>query len=207
MKDYFGLSEKEIDLIKKLNTPSKIQDFLNSLNMNFEPKGDECNSPSKVLDTKKAHCIEGAVLAALILRYHGQEPLLLDLESTNNDYDHVVALFKKDGFFGAISKTNHAVLRYREPIYRDVRELVMSYFHEYFLNSDGKKTLRAYSDPINLKIFDKKNWMNTKEEVWFIPEYLAKVKHHKILTKNQIKSLRKADIVERKAGEIIEYKK
>lgn len=187
MSNYSAFSKKEIALIKKLNTPKKVQDFLNSLKMNFEPNGDECNSPLTVLRTRKAHCIEGAILAALILRYHGREALLLDLETTNNDFDHVVALFKEDGYWGAISKTNHAVLRYREPIYRDIRELVLSYFHEYFLNKNGKKTLRAYSDPINLNIFDKKNWVGTEKEVWFIPEYLVKVKHHNILTKEQIK--------------------
>ncbi len=207
MENFFGLSEKDVKLIKKLNTPAKVQDFLNSLDMNFEPNGDECNSPAEVLRKKRAHCVEGAILAAVILRYHGMEALLLDLESNNSDFDHVVALFKEDGYWGAISKTNHAVLRYREPIYRTIRELALSYFHEYFLNKDGAKTLRTYSVPVNLKVFDKKNWVNSKEEVWFIPEYLTKVKHHKILTKKQIRMLRKADIVERKAGEIVEYEK
>jgi hypothetical protein len=205
MENYFGLAEKKIKLIKKLNTPKKVQDFLNSLEMNFEPNGDECNSPKVVLETKKAHCIEGALLAAIILRYHGREALLLDLESTNSDFDHVVTLFKENNCWGAISKTNHAVLRYREPIYKTLRELVLSYFHEYFLNSTGTKTLRAYSDPVNLKIFDKTNWVTSNEDIWFIPEHLTKIKHYKILTRKQIRTLRKADPVERKAGEIVEY--
>ncbi len=207
MEEFFGLPQEHIHLIKKLNSPKKIQDFLDKIEMNFEPQGDTCISPETVLKTKKAHCIEGAVLATLILRYHGHEPLLLDLEAIDPDFDHVVALFKKDGCWGAISKTNHAVLRYREPIYKTIRELTMSYFHEYFLNECGTKTLRRYSNPVNLKRFDKKNWVCSKKNIWFIPEYLTKVKHHNILTKKQIRNLRKADAVERKAGRIVQYKK
>src|SRR3989338_9184712 len=115
-KDFFGLNEDEIKIIKNLNTPKKIQDFINSLKINFEPNGDTCQSPRMVLKTRTCHCIEGAILAATILRFHNFKPLLLDLESTSKDFDHVVALFQVNGFWGAISKTNHAVLRYREPI-------------------------------------------------------------------------------------------
>ncbi len=205
--DFFkDLTKEEIFIIKKLNTPKKIQDFLDTLKMNFEPKGDTCFSPRTVLKLKKAHCIEGALLAAIILRFHGQEPLIVDLESNKKDFDHVIAIFKKDGFFGSISKTNHAVLRYREPIYKNLRELVMSFFHEYFLNENGEKTLRSYSKPVNLKIFDNKNWITWQDDVWFIPEYLTKIKHYKILTKKQILNLRKADKVEISAGKIVEYK-
>lgn len=200
---YFEKKDKKI--IKKLNTPKKIQDFINKLEINFDYDEDTCQSPSTVLKSGKAHCIEGAILAAAILRYHGFEPLLLDLESTKEDYDHVVALFKQHGCWGAISKTNHAVLRYREPIYRNLRELSLSYFHEYFLNKNGKKTLRKYSKPVNLKIFDKLNWVSTNKEVWFIPEYLVKVKHYPILNKKQISLLRKADPPEIEAGKILEY--
>jgi len=206
MEEFFGLSKESISLIKKLNTPKKVQDFLvNSIEINFEPQGDTCISPATVLKTKKAHCIEGALLATIILRYHGHEPLLLDLEANDPDYDHVVALFKKNGYWGAISKTNHAFLRYRDPIYKTIRELVLSYFNEYFLDTNGKKTLRKYSNPINLKRFDKHNWISSEEDVWLIPEYLTKVKHHKILTKKQALNLRKADPVELKAVQIEEY--
>ena len=107
----------------------------------------------EVLRAGKAHCMEGALLAAAILEFHGHKPLLLDLRSTSEDLDHVVALFKQNGYWGAISKTNHVVLRYREPIYGSVRELAMSYFHEYFLDN-GKKTLREYSVPVDLGKFD-----------------------------------------------------
>lgn len=150
--------------------------------------------------------MEGAILAAMILRYHGHKPLVVDLESTKKDFDHVITIFKENGKFGAISKTNHAVLRYREPIYNSVRELVMSFFHEYFTD-DGKKTLRKYSMPVNLKRFDKLGWMETFDEVWYIPNYLVKVKHFSILAKNQIKHLRKADDIEIEAGKLTEWEK
>ncbi len=204
MQDLFGL-EKYAETILALNTPRKIQDFVNELGMNFEKEGDTCFSPATVLEKGEAHCMEGALLAATILRCHGQEPLLLDLVANDKDFDHVVALFKKDDCWGAISKTNHAVLRYREPVYKNIRELVMSYFHEYFLNENGFKTLRAYSKPVNLKRFDKTNWVSSKEDVWFIPEHLTQIKHYDILSKKQLMSLRKADEVEIKAGSIIEF--
>jgi hypothetical protein len=197
-------SKEELKIIKKYNTPSKIQDFINSLKTNFEEKGETCQSPSSVLKSGKAHCMEGAMLAAAMLRVHGFTPLLVDLETTNDDYDHVLAVFQQNGHWGAITKTNHAVLRYREPVYRTIRELVMSYFHEYFLNSSGKKTLRKFSDPVNLEQFDKFNWMASEDEVWFIPDYLARVKHFKILSRSQIRGLRKADEVEIKAGELVD---
>ncbi|PIN93623.1 hypothetical protein COU54_02375 [Candidatus Pacearchaeota archaeon CG10_big_fil_rev_8_21_14_0_10_31_24] len=206
-KEFFGLNEEEIKIFKKYNSPSKIQDFLDSLKINFEEEGkDTCMSPKMVLKSGKAHCMEGAIIAAAMLRFHGYPPLLLDLEATPEDFDHVVTLFKIEGFWGALGKTNHGVLRYREPVYRDIRELVMSFFHEYFLNKNGKKTLRAYAGPIDLKRFDNLNWIGSEEEVWFIPEYLANVKHIQILTKKQIKNLRLAHPIEIEAGKIVEHK-
>lgn len=194
-----------LNLIKRLNTPKKIQDFINSLKMNFDYEEDTCQSPKQVLHSKKAHCIEAAILAAAILKYNGYQPLLLDLEATNDDYDHVIALFKQNGYWGAISKTNHSVLRYREPIYKTIRELALSYFHEYILDENGKKTLRKYSKPVNLNKFNKLNWISSDQEVWFIPEYLLKAKHFSILNKKQIANLRKADKIEIKAGKLKEF--
>ncbi len=201
----YGLNEKEVKILKALNTPRKIQDFLNKIPINFEEKGDTCFSPKKVLMENKAHCMEGALLAAAALRINGEKPLVLDLTSTPKDFDHVVCVFKRDGRWGAISKTNHAVLRYREPVYKDVRELVMSFFHEYF-DDNGKKTLRSYSLPVDLSKFDYLNWMASEEDVWPIPDYLAKVKHFPILTRSQISGLRKADSSEIEAGKITDWK-
>lgn len=199
------LPQKAYTILKKLNTPVKIQNFLDTLPMNFEEKGDTCFSPMTVLEKNSCHCIEGAILAALALRLHGHPPLLLDLTADKTDYDHVVAVFKMDGRWGAISKTNHAVLRYREPIYGSVRELAMSYFHDYVNINTGKKTLRSFSRPINLKRFDRLGWMTTQEEVFEIPAYLAEVRHHKILNRRQVRNLRPADAIEIKAGSIPEW--
>lgn len=206
MKRGFGFSYRVIEIFKKLNSPAKIQDFLNKLRINFEEGGESCMSPSMVLKTGKAHCMEGAMFSACVLRFHGYKPLVVDLESTKEDYDHVISVFKEKGYWGAIGKTNHAVLRYREPVYKSIRELVMSFFHEYFLNSDGKKTLRRYSLPVDLSIFDDKKWMTSEEDVWYIPEYLTKIKHYPILKRWQIRNLKKADDIEIRAGKLVQEK-
>lgn len=201
-----SFTKKEIALMKRLNTPAKVQDFLNGLRFNFEDDGkDTLKSPIRVMREKKAHCFEGAVLGAYILSFHGYKPLILHLETTKGDFDHVVALFKEGGLWGALSKTNHAVLRYREPVYKNTRELVMSYFHEYFLDN-GKKTLRKYSEPLDLNIFGK-NWELSEKDLWKIDEKLDKVKHYDIAPKKTIKNLRRAEKIEIKAGKIEEYKR
>jgi len=202
----FNLNEKEEKIFRELKNPSQIQDFLNKFPINFEEKGDTCLSPRQVLKKGKCHCIEGAMLAALALRLQGRKPILVDLTASRHDFDHVIAVFKQDGKWGAISKTNHGVLRYREPIYNSIRELVMSFFHEY-TDDKGRKTLRSYSLPVNLARFDKKGWMAAEKDVWYVNDYLAKVRHYKILTRKQIRNLRKADKLEIKIGKITEWKK
>lgn len=199
-------SKDEIKLFKKLNSPQKIQDYLNSLPFNFREDG-VFVSPRYVIKTKKSDCLEGALFAASVLEFHGEIPLIIDLRSVKKpfDYDHIITVFKKFNCFGAISKTNHAVLRYREPVYKTVRELVMSYFHEYFLN-DGTKTLREYSLPYDLNKLNYLNWRTTEENLWEIHEILDKIKHYPVLSKEQIKNLRKADKIEIDAGKIVEYK-
>ena len=194
----------EIKLLRRLNTPAKIQDYLNTLPFNFEKKGETCMSPREVMKNKKAHCMEGAMFSATVLEFHGHKPLLLDLRSENPDDDHVIAVFKQFGCFGAISKTNHAVLRYREPIYKTIRQLVLSYFHEYFLHT-GRKTLREYSEPFDLSKL-KINWRTNQKNLFEIPKLLDIYKHHQILSAKQIKNLRKADKIEIEAGKIVEYK-
>ncbi len=200
-----GLTKKELKILGKLDTPAKIQNFLDKIGINFEPHGATYMSPHMVLKTRKAHCFEGALLAATALRLQGQKPLIVDLVATREDRDHVIAVFKENGCWGAISKTNHAVLRYREPVYKTIRELVMSYFHEYFLHS-GKKTLRAYSLPIDLSRFDNTGWITSEKNLWHIRRYLDTVPHYKILTPATIRTLRKADPIEIKAGKIVSEK-
>jgi hypothetical protein len=202
----FGLEKKELKILKKLNTPKKIQDFLDTLKINFEEDGDTCMPPKLVLEKRICHCAEGAILAALALRVNGYPPLLIDLKANENDFDHLVAVFKQYGKWGAISKTNHMALRYREPIYFSIRELAMSYFHEY-LDNDGRKNLRSFSEPVNLKIFDKKNWMTSKDEVLYIADYMDEVKHYSMLNKKQIRNLRRANKIEIDAGKLVEWQK
>ena len=147
-REDLGLSKGEFATLARLSTPQKIQNYLNALPQNFEPDGQTCLSVREVLHQKRAHCIEGAMLAALALWIQGEPPLLLDLKATR-DYDHVVALFRRGGHWGAISKTNPPLLRYRDPVYRTLRELAMSYFHEY-ANRRHQKTLRSWAGPFDL---------------------------------------------------------
>lgn len=197
------LSKKETILLKRLNTPQRIQDFLNTIPINFEPDGDTLLSVRGVLTKRRAHCIEGALVAAAALWYHGHPPLLLDLKASKEDYDHVVALFKKDDYWGAISKTNHAVLRYREPIYKTIRELALSYFHEYF-NDKGEKTLRSYSKPFSLKKYEIA-WVVGNENLWDLGAALDDSPHTALITKKQQCNLRRADLLEIQAGKLIQY--
>src|ERR1035437_3867821 len=201
---------KALNNLKKLKNPKQIQDYLNSLPFNFEKKGETYRSVCRTIESGTAHCFEGALVAAYALKQLGHKPLLMDLRATDKDVDHVVALFREKtvppaGGWGAISKTNHAVLRYREPIYKSVRELAMSYFHEYFLKS-GVKTLRSFSKPFDL---DKSgfDWVYGDKELFDLMYALDNYPHIDILTNKQIKNLRKADKIEIKTGEIVEYKK
>ncbi len=196
----------ETRLFAGLDSPKKIQDFLETLSVNFEKDGETCRSPRLVLRHKSAHCMEGAMLAAAILEFHGHKPLVLDLRSVKpHDDDHVVAVFRQFGCWGAISKTNHAVLRYREPVYKTIRELALSFFHEYFLDS-GKKTLREYSDPFDLRYFNRLKWRTADRELFEIPQRLDSIRHYKLLFSAQIRNLRKADPIEIKAGRLTDWK-
>ena len=195
---------KEFAVFKKLTTPAKIQDFLEQIPINFEEGGETYYSPREALKHKRAHCMEGALIAAAALWYQGKPPLLLDLKTSARDVDHVVALFRHRGKWGAISKTNHAVLRYRDPIYRDVRELAMSYFHEYFLDN-GKKTLLGYSKPFDLSRHNT-DWLATKENLQHIVDDLDDSPHFPIVGK-KTGPLRKASRLEIAAGKLVEWKK
>lgn len=197
-----GLDHKEWQSLKKLNTPAKIQDFLNSLKFNFEKDGDTNSSVGETLKRGSAQCLEGAFVAAAALWIQGKRPLILDLKAVRPDFDHVVTLFEKDGYWGAISKTNHAALRYREPIYKSVRELAMSYFHEYFLKN-GRKTLRSFSKPFDLS--KNTEWLSSKEDLVDLAHRLDRSPHTEMLTKAQTKNLRRAEEIEVLAGELTEY--
>ncbi len=200
----FGLSSEELAVLKKLDTPEKIQDFLDDMPSNLSRYSESCSSPRMALRKGRAHCIEGAFIAATALWLHGERPILMDLKAIDPDFDHVVTLFKRDGHWGAISKSNHPVLRYRDPIYRTLRELALSYFHEYVYVKTGDKTLRSYSRPFSLKRFGTE-WITSEEHLWDIAEALDESPHYALLTKEQEKCLRKATDVERQAGRLQEW--
>lgn len=190
------LTDAEFSVVAKLDTPMKVQDYVSAIPQNFERNGESCMSVREVLRTNRAHCIEGALLAALAFAVHGQKPLLMDLEANDQDEDHVIALFKQDGYWGAISKGNHAYVRYRDPIYKSVRELALSYFHEYY-NTKGDKTLRGYSGPYNLSRYDHHVWV-TGVDSWKVAEDLCDIRHFPFITKKQERSLRPVDPIQMK---------
>jgi hypothetical protein len=202
----FALSEEELAVLQALSTPEKIQDYLDTLPINFEKSRETCLSPRQVLKRQKAHCIEGAMVAAVALWLRGEKPLLLDLKTISVDDDHVVTLYKRNGRWGAISKTNHATLRFRDPIYKSVRELAASYFHEYFLDSNGQKTLRSHSGPFNLAQFGTK-WITSDEDLWNIAKAIDVVPHFPLFPKGTERYVRLADSMERKAGALTEWKR
>lgn len=202
--DDWTLAERK--LLTSLSTPQKLQSFIDDLKPNFEPDGDECRSPRTVLHTKKAHCIEAAMFAAMVLRMQGRKALLLDLMANRKDDDHVLALFQdlKTGCWGAIAKSNHYCNGYRDPIYASLRELAMSYFHEY-LNYAGEKTLRSFAGPLDLGQFDERNWMTREGSVWEIPNALVALPHTTLLTRAQERNLRSADEFVRRINNITRF--
>ena len=190
--------------LRALATARRVQDFLDGIPINFERRCETCSSALTALRRNSAHCMEGALVAALALWFQGQPPLLMDLKTSRDDVDHVVTLFRRGRYWGAITKTNHAVLRYREPIYRDVRELAASYFHEYFLN-DGRKTLRSYSEPYDLRQHGT-DWITRDDELWDIQDRLDRSPHVSLVSRSQIAGLRRADDIEIRAGKLVEWR-
>jgi hypothetical protein len=179
---------EEAALLKGLKTPWDLQVFLNSLGYNDKPL---CKSPRGVLREKTAHCAEGAYLAAAALRFHGHSPLVVDLRAENDD-DHLLAVFRRDGLWGAVAKSNTTVLRYREPVYRSLRELVMSYFDMYF-NTRGEKTLREYSRPLDLSRFDDRDWMWAGEDLEYIGSFIDRRPHTGVVSAEKRETFAPAD--------------
>ena len=184
----YGFTPAELRTIRAMKDPNGVQQFLNSLPYHLAPT---CWSPRKVLRERTVHCLEGAIFGAAALRVLGYPPLLWDLEA-ERDTDHVLAIFRHNGCWGAVAASNFAGCRYREPVYRTLRELAMSYFNLYF-NLRRERSLRRYSNPVNLKRFDHLSWMTSEKEVWFIPNYLCEIPHKPLLTSKQIKELHRAD--------------
>ena len=206
MLENHSLSKKELATLRALSNPAKIQDFLDSLAVNHEKRSETCMSPRMVLSSRKAHCLEAAMLAAAALWLHGEQPLLLELKAMRGDQDHAVALYKRNGYWGAVSKTNHTSLRFRDPVYKTIRELVLSYFHEYFMNNTGTKTLKGYTRPFSLKRFGS-DWIASDKDLWSIAYALQDSPEFPLVPEENKRHIRKADKMERKAGRIIEWPK
>ena len=204
-RETLGLSRGEFAALQRLRTPERIQEFLYGLKQNFERKGETCNSVRTVLKERRAHCIEGAITAACALWIHGEPPLLLDLQAVH-DFDHVVCLFRRNGRWGAISKTNGIGLRWRDPVYRSPRELAMSYLHEYY-NKRDRKTLRTYSLPYDLRRMNPADWVTAEDGAWDLVDNLEAMRHYKLMTRAQARSLIRRDPFEREVGNLLQYRR
>jgi hypothetical protein len=203
-RERLGLSAAEFAVLQRLDTPQKIQAWLNATPINHELDGETVLSVREVIRQRRAHCIEGAMLAACALWVHGDPPLVVHLDCDLSDYPHVIAVFRRGGCWGALSKTNGAPLRYRDPIYRSLRELALSYFHEY-ANKRGQKTLRSYSVPFDLRRLELCEWVTNAKSCWPAHDRLVVLRHYPLLTKRQERLLSKRDAFERRAGKIVEY--
>jgi hypothetical protein len=188
-------TKDEIKFLKALSDPGKIQDFLDSIEYN---PNYECRSPRWVIRKRSAHCFEGALFAAAALEFMGHKPLLVDMKSFNDD-DHVIAIFRVNGYLGSVAKSNFTTLRYREPVYRSLRELIMSYFDFYF-NLKGDKSLRSYSRPLDLTIYNSRCWAITDDDLEYIGDKLESMHHYPVVDDRMIADLKKASDTMMKAG-------
>jgi hypothetical protein len=185
----------ELRKLRSLRTPTGIQRLLDDMPYHLAATA---WSPRKVLREHTGHCLEGAIFAAAALRALGFPPLLMDMEA-EKDTDHVVAIFSIGNCWGALAKSNYSGCRYREPVYRSLRELAMSYFESYF-NLRSQRSLRTYSRPINLARFDDRQWMTSEKSVWFIPDYLCDIAHTPLISRAQAKRLVRLDARSLEAG-------
>ena len=201
-----GLSPREFATLRRLDTPQKIQAFLNAIPINHEIGGQTILSVREVLRQRRAHCIEGAYFAACALWVHGEPPLVMHLDCDLSDFPHVVTLFRRGGQWGAISKTNGTPLRYRDPVYRSLRELVMSYFHEYY-NKRGHKTLRSYSGSFDMRNIEPEHWVTSEKSCWAAHDHLAGVRHYPLISARQARLLSPRDAFERRAAKMVQYPK
>ena len=202
-REMLGFTRGEFATLRRLDTPEKIQHFVFGLKQNFESRGETCNAVRIVLKERRAHCIEGAMVAAAALWIHGEPPLLLDLQAVH-DFDHVVTLFRRRGCWGAISKTNGIGLRGRDPVYRSLRELAMSYFHEY-TNKRHRKSLRTYSRPYDLRRVKTSLWVTAEDGAWDLIDALEDSRHYRLATPAQVRALTRYDPFERTLGSVLQY--
>jgi hypothetical protein len=191
-----ALTKSERRMMAQLTTPSKIQSFLDEFPYSLESN---YRCPVRVIRERMAHCFDGALFAAAALRRLDYPPLILNMLPNGRDDDHLLALFRRDGQWGAVAKSNFAGLRFREPIYRTLRELVMSYF-EQFYNVEHEKTLRGYTLPLNLKTFDRFHWMTSDKPLGRIGQRLDEIRKIRVLTRRMIVGLSPIDERSYRAG-------
>ncbi|MEP6609110.1 MAG: hypothetical protein ABJA83_10580 [Burkholderiaceae bacterium] len=203
-REDLALTAAEFALLQRLSTPQKIQTFLNAVPINHELGGETIHSVRSVIRHRCAHCIEGAMLAACALWVQGEPPLVMHLDCTLSDYPHVIALFRRGVHWGALSKTNGASLRYRDPIYRSLRELALSYFHEYS-DSRGRKTLRSYSGAFDMRRIDTKLWVTNGNDCQEAHDKLEGLRHYRLISVRQERLLTKRDRFERRASRLVEH--
>jgi hypothetical protein len=203
-REDLGLARNEFAILQRLSTPQKTQAFLNAIPSNHELGGETILSVREVLRQRRAHCIEGAFVAACALWIHGEPPVVLHLDCDTSDVPHVIALFRRGGSWGAVSKTNGAVLRYRDPVYRSLRELALSYFHEY-CNKRGQKTLRSYSAAFDLRRIDPALWVTRGAACQEAHDRLAALRHYPLISRRQEKVLTRRDAFEREVGKSLQY--
>jgi len=184
-----ALNDRERRLVSGLNSPHDIQAFLDSIPYGTEPV---YRCPLRVLRDRAAHCFDGAVFAAAALRRTGHPPLILDMIPDHRDDDHLLALYRRDNHWGAIAKSNFAGLCFREPIFRNLRELVLSYFEQYY-NIEREKTLRGYTAPLNLEVFDRFDWMTSDECMERIAKRTDAIRRYSLLTAKMIAGLSPVD--------------
>jgi hypothetical protein len=189
-------SPEELALIDRLASPEKIQTFLLDLPYSAEER---YRSPRSVLRDRTAHCFDGALFAAAALRAIGYPPLIVEMLPNDRDDDHLIAVYKAGGYWGSVAKSNYAGLTYREPVHRTLRELVMSYF-EQFYNVAREKTLRGYTFPMNLRAFDDVNWMGSDERLDRVADGLDRMRRVRILTRSMVRKLSLLDERSYKAG-------
>jgi hypothetical protein len=199
-----GLARGEFAALERLSSPLKVQAFLNAIPINHEIGGETVLSVREVLRQRRAHCIEGAMLAACAQWVHGETPWVMHLDCDVSDFPHVIALFRRGGFWGAMSKTNGAPLRYRDPIYRTLRELALSYFHEYS-NRRGHKTLRSYSIAFDMRRIDTADWVTATKSCWMAHDRITEQRHYPLISRRQERLLSKRDKFERQASKLVQY--
>jgi hypothetical protein len=182
-------TKSERRIFDGLTSPAKVQEFLGGVTYSSE---EIYRCPLRVLRERVGHCYDGAVFAAAALSRIGHPPLILELLPNARDDDHMLAVYRQDGCWGALAQSNFTGLRSREPVYRSLRELVMSYF-EQFYNTDREKTLRGYTLPINLKMLDTRQWMTRDAAMREIAGCLDRAVHKRVLTRKMVLRLSPVD--------------